>query len=353
MVAIAKAELTPAQEQGDSHWQTEFEQLQRQQINANERLHWMIRLREICDTYVVDETDGDLLLQLALRLCDWPLVLHLTELIGSKQRGLSGEVRARIAGEYIAIHRAEAWIQIGSPAQAVDTLRSALLTHYQTPELFSFYGYAQQKLQTHNNGCWPTDACMEQELVLTPLQHFHIESFRWIYSQYSQSKEQDEWQEQSIAQLCNLPRFENDQHWQDWLQVYAKDPRCFLFAVVHSKWGVIGSVSLEIFNDVGFFYYWLGEDFQGMGFGPKAVNLLLNLGFDYLGMHCCYAKAYDYNEPSQKALNKIGFKRLSFEVEPPYDHENLYYLGPEKSEVDIKAELEQLFVDMESELELV
>ena len=352
MVAIKKNEVEITQVQIARTWQLEFEQLHKQTIKADERLQWMMKLRDIYYNNTVDESGGYLLLQLALRLCDWSMVLDLTEFLLSKHKELFGDGSTSISQEHIAINRADAWIQIGMPVEAISTLRTTLFSHHQNSDLFSFYGHAQQALQRQHNYCWPVEACYDQTLLLTPLQSYHIESFRWIYSQYLQSKGQDQWQDQSIAQLCNLPRFKNDTDWQDWLQRHTNDPKCFLFSVVHSEWGIIGSVSLEIFNGVGFFYYWLGEDFQGMGFGPKAVYLLLDLGFDYLGMHCCYAKAYDYNEPSKKALQRIGFDQLSFRVKPPYNNENLYYFGEEKSEPELRSELDQLFLNMESELVL-
>ena len=41
------------------------------------------------------------------------------------------------------------------------------------------------------------------------------------------------------------------------------------------EWGFVGSVSLVMHGEVGFFYYWIGRDFQGYGIGPEAVQLLL------------------------------------------------------------------------------
>ena len=169
--------------------------------------------------------------------------------------------------------------------------------------------------------------------MLVPMSEQHLEVFSWVYDH------------QSIAHLCNLPEFECDQHWLNWLHSCQANEHVYLFAIMHPQWGFIGSVSLELFNGVGYFYFWLGLDFQRQGFGPKAVDRLFSIGCDHLGLRCCYAKVYDYNQPSQKAMVKLGFKRLPVTLQPPADNEWLYHCGPDKSAQQIVSELEQMFVD--------
>lgn len=335
-------------------WRNQLEQLQHQRIVARDRLHWMLQLREVLDNahYSVDDYSADeyqLMLSLAVRLCDWVIVLHLCDRV--QHSNLQLKLESFQAN--MVLDCAEAFVQMGVPNKALNHLRPALFQYYQNPDLFSYYRFVQEKDENSNSSLFPWQARRKEELLLAPLEAHHLEAFRWVYSQYALSNENDCWEEQSIAQLCNLPRFKNDLHWHHWLTTNQESPNQHVFAINHQEWGFIGSVSLEVFNGVGFFYYWLGEDFQGHGFGPKAANILLALGADYLDMHCCYAKVYDYNQPSQKALQKMGFERLGFKVKAPHDNEVLYYLGTEKTEGELRTELGQLIVDMESSLELV
>ena len=59
-------------------------------------------------------------------------------------------------------------------------------------------------------------------------------------------------------------------------------------------------------------------------------------------MDCCYAKVYQDNTPSQKAMAKIGFSELTIKAQPPYDNEIYYYRGPKRSRWESYCELDWL-----------
>ncbi|SHE43588.1 GNAT family N-acetyltransferase [Vibrio gazogenes] len=204
-------------------------------------------------------------------------------------------------------------MQLGDPRQASHILRCALLKHYNEREFGKYYdwiqyNYINTKETTYlNNGS-------AGEITLTLLEPLHIDAYRWAYTKQSDANK-------SVATLCNLPDFHNDGDWLSWLHDCRHYPNHYLYAVIHQEWGFIGSVCLEVFNGTGFFYYWLGEDFQGYGLGPQAVTLLLNIGEQQKGMRCCYAKVYDHNLPSQKALTKIGFTALPIQVSSAANNE--------------------------------
>ncbi|ASA57323.1 GNAT family N-acetyltransferase [Vibrio gazogenes] len=187
---------------------------------------------------------------------------------------------------------------------------------------------------------------MPGELTLTLLEPHHIDSYRWAYTKQRDANK-------SVATLCNLPKFHNDDEWRNWLHTCRRYPNHYLYAVIHQEWGFIGSVCLEVFNGTGFFYYWLGEDFQGYGFGPQAVTILLKMGEQQKGMRCCYAKVYDHNLPSQKALTKIGFTALPIQVSSADNNEKWYYFGPDKTERQWRNELRKLIADMGSDYQIV
>jgi len=172
--------------------------------------------------------------------------------------------------------------------------------------------------------------CRSHELMLIPLTSQYMSDYYWQYS------------DPSIQALCNLPHFTTGDEWLHWLAQNNNMPEQRVFAVLHKDWGFIGSVSIEVFQGVGFFYYWLGTDFQGQGFGPQAVNLLLALAQKYFTMDCCYAKVYQHNQPSHKAMLKLGFSALIATTKAPYDNEIFYYAGPKQTNWDNYRELEWL-----------
>ena len=182
--------------------------------------------------------------------------------------------------------------------------------------------------------------CRTNELMLVPLTSQYMTDYYWQYS------------DPSIQELCNLPQFATGDEWLHWLEQNNQMPEQRVFAVLHKEWGFIGSVSIEVFQGVGFFYYWLGIDFQGKGFGPQAVNLLLALAQKYFIMDCCYAKVYQHNHPSHKAMLKLGFSELIATTKTPYDNEIFYYAGPKKTNWDNYQELAWLLKMQRSMAEL-
>ena len=179
-------------------------------------------------------------------------------------------------------------------------------------------------------------------MSLTPLSYHHKDEFFWQYF------------DPLIAELCCLPDFhevdkvDEVNTWSDWLSTQQSLQDQTTFAVIHQHWGFIGVVSLVVQRNVGYFYYWLGKDFRGQGFGGEAVELLLGFGREFQGIDCCYAKVFEYNKASQQALKKLGFQRLSFNAAPPNETEQLYYFGCRKSVEDNALECQQLFDDMGS-----
>lgn len=53
----------------------------------------------------------------------------------------------------------------------------------------------------------------------------------------------------------------------------------------------------------------ISEEFRGKGYGTKALELIIEHGKTYLGLHQVYAEIPDYNEPSLRLFEKCGFER--------------------------------------------
>jgi [ribosomal protein S5]-alanine N-acetyltransferase len=54
--------------------------------------------------------------------------------------------------------------------------------------------------------------------------------------------------------------------------------------------------------------YWLAEPFWGKGIMSEAVKQMVKYGFDNWDIHRIYARPFGPNIPSQKVLEKAGFK---------------------------------------------
>lgn len=271
---------------------------------------------------VLSGADANKLAALAHHLCDWPLLLQM------QARGLW---QPTVAMQLLPA------IQLGQFAQALNTVEQCLARGESTGLLRPMQQALVQELRQQP---YPLQALQQGQISLTPMQFHHVADFIWQYA------------DPSIGQLCNLPVFQSAEHWMTWLYLCQQEPARHLFAVMHTDYGFIGSVSLQVFDGVGFFYYWLGADFQGQGFGPIAVNLLLQLGQQHLGMSCCYAKVFEYNLISNKAISKLGFQRLALRALPPSEAEVFYYLGAAQSPATHHCSLGLLLQQMDSGIEL-
>jgi RimJ/RimL family protein N-acetyltransferase len=298
-------------------------------LNPNMRLQWLTSIRQwLTTTPDLTIKHTDVIIECSSLLCDWTLILdvfhHYPECIllsKSKHNTLN-----TIAYAY--------W-KAGDKHRAYLLLEQYMLIYPEENAIYSLYCHLIDMTNNQKFDGYYREY-ISNSLFLESLSSHHIDEFFWQY-----------W-DPSIAYLCCLPTFNTTEEWNNWLaQQYALNDQ-HTFAVNHQQHGFIGVVSLVIHNDVGFFYYWLGKDFQHRGLGGEAVNLLLELGQEFFGISCCYAKVFQHNLASQKAMKKLGFTQLPFNAKPPYQNEQLYYLGHDKTDKEKCLELRQLFLNMNS-----
>lgn len=299
-------------------------QLPHAAVQPQQRLAVMRAARAVLTDHsaLLSKADAGKLAALAYYLCDWPLLQMMLD------RGL---------WQPEAAEQALPAIQLGQFQRALYTIGQALATGATAERLQVLHKALRQMLQQQP---YPLAALQQDAISLTPLQFHHVADFIWQYA------------DPSIGQLCNLPVFQSAEHWMTWLYLCQQEPERHLFAVMHTDYGFIGSVSLQVFDGVGFFYYWLGTDFQGQGFGPVAVDLLLKHGQQQLGISCCYAKVFEYNLVSDKAISKLGFQRLALRALPPSEAEVFYYLGAAQNDAAHHFCLGKLLKQMNSGIEL-
>ena len=289
-------------------------------IRRDARLHWIGGLRRAYPQLrELPLVVGDDLLALLRTLCDWPLYLALCDVF-------EDEANTR--------RYADALLRSGRLDDAFDVCRWRLLAAPHDADIGAMHAHLQQWRRFIGARASPIEG---DPLRLDPLGHHHREDFVWQY-----------W-DPDIARRCCLPDFRSDLEWHRWLDACWGYGDQMLYAVVHREWGFVGSVSLTLHGRLGFFYYWIGRDFQGHGLGPAAVRLLLEDAFSRHGMTTCYAKVYEDNLASRKALTRIGFEALDFRPAPPYGDEMFYRLGESQPRERSVDDLRELFERMHSD----
>lgn len=203
------------------------------------------------------------------------------------------------------------WRQ-GRHDEAFDLCRRLLLMHPRAERAMTVL----EDMLAWRRTAWPMRVpdgpWRDGTLRLEPLGHQHIDDFAAAYY------------DPVIAERCCLPRFNDNASWHRWLDDVLSFGDQMTFGVWHHEWGFVGSVSLLMADDIGFFYYWIARDFQGFGLGPQAAALLFDLAEQAWGMRCCYAKVFDDNTPSQRGLLKLGFTPTQLPIQGENHAELLY-----------------------------
>lgn len=300
-------------------------------LDPAQRTDWLLGLRSAWQHHgwAFTQRDRERLFEVAGRWGDWRLLLSIAEAIAGQRSLDTCETLQCI----------DALWQLGDTEQARQSARRLCLSDPACGDAANRYGDLQAWaawLARHPFGATLTAA--DDGLYLEPLGHHHISAFARQYY------------DPAIAQLCCLPQFDSDEQWHRWVDEVASYGDQLVFSVLHEEWGFVGSVSLVLHEGVGFFYYWIGPDFQGHGLGPKAVNLMLALARESCGMHTCYAKVFEYNRASQRGLEKLGFERLMVSALPPHDDELFYRYGHPAGHDEAVRELKQLTKLMGSDI---
>jgi RimJ/RimL family protein N-acetyltransferase len=75
----------------------------------------------------------------------------------------------------------------------------------------------------------------------------------------------------------------------------------------------VGNIGLhrqdDVYSKSAELGYFIGEPYWGKGITPRAVNLICEYGFRELDVVSIYSGVFEYNLPSQRILEKCGFKR--------------------------------------------
>ncbi len=123
--------------------------------------------------------------------------------------------------------------------------------------------------------------------------------------------------------LARLPYPFTDAHALDFINNIARREEEHSYAIINKNADLIGIMSLHIKKDetpeLG---YWLGEPFWGMGYATEAVNGVLSAALKS-GINKIYAHSIEENTGSLKVLKKVGFEKISAQIDDCGQHKDV------------------------------
>ena len=158
----------------------------------------------------------------------------------------------------------------------------------------------RQHVQTRIDA-WPADfdsaGARDGELALEPLDLFHANA---LLVQY---------RDREIGIATCLPELDSVEAVRVWLDLSAKEEGAAHYAVMHKDSGLVGVVGLNRIGATAYFYFWIGADYQGRGFGQRAGRLAFAQARAN-GIDEIFTSVYEDNRRSRQALEALGAVRL-------------------------------------------
>jgi RimJ/RimL family protein N-acetyltransferase len=150
------------------------------------------------------------------------------------------------------------------------------------------------------------DLASDDELTLEPMGIEHADA---LFQQY---------RDPEIGVLTRLPNIDSYEAALTWIDEQQVEPGRATYAVMHADVGFVGVVSMQCNRDAGYFYFWMGSDHQGLGYGRRAGRLLQKQAAA-LGMRWLFTSVYPENRRSLDALVELGFAPIAVVALPPDD----------------------------------
>lgn len=73
--------------------------------------------------------------------------------------------------------------------------------------------------------------------------------------------------------------------------------------------GAVGLFFISHRHKTGWIGYWIGRPYWRMGYASESVKILCDFSFRVLDLHHLTAEVFEYNRPSMKLLEKLGWSR--------------------------------------------
>lgn len=233
----------------------------------------------------------------------------------------------------------------GGVANAVELLAQALAREPEHTHALVLQDSLQQRLARWRQNAWYLPQHASADILhLEPLGHEHAPALLYQY------------RDRQIGIMTRLPELDTEQQVQDWISEQEQDQGRASFAVMHEYWGLVGVVSIHCAGDAGYFYFWIGSDFQDQGLGQQAAQLLFGLMVQQ-GVKNIFTSAYEDNLRSMHALTKLGFGKLEIKAKEPDENLVFFHLGQRGGSTDEIAASRETLIELcraiESPLEVL
>lgn len=103
-----------------------------------------------------------------------------------------------------------------------------------------------------------------------------------------------------------------------------------LIAVDAEPVGTIGLHAIDRETGSAEIGYWVAPDHHSQGYGTEAAALIVDYGFDQLRLHRIAASVFEFNEPSRRLLESIGFTREGVHRDAEFvdgEYQDVYWYG--------------------------
>lgn len=195
----------------------------------------------------------------------------------------------------------------GTPA-ALALLDQALEHEPANPRYRDFRCVLAERLRAWNATPWyRRELACDAALTLEPIGAEHLAVLLY------------QLRDPQIGVMTRLPELSTPEDAARWLEEEYREPGRATYAVMHAEHGFVGVVSLRRHDEAGYFYFWIGTDYQGMGLGRRAAALLFRHA-RALGIADIFTSAYADNARSRRALAHLGFAQIDIAAcEPDQD----------------------------------
>ncbi|MEM7358199.1 MAG: GNAT family N-acetyltransferase [Pseudomonadota bacterium] len=316
-------------------------------LGAQERLDWRDAIIESWQGHYVFPEQGNLLTDfalLAMRLGAWGVANSCLDYV-HKYTPADSSIQQPPDVRAVDYYRALCWLQLGEWQKALTLTKRSLLQTQRgqplDPELENLRVDLERCLQQQDSdACYAAELSRDEGLSLLPLASHYAEEYLYQY------------RDPSIAVMTSLPDFVDLSEFERWRAEQIAINNRGLYAVVHRQYGFIGVVSLRWHQDNAFFYFWIGADYQGRGFGQAAAAQMFAMARETLGIAEVYTCAFADNSRSIAALGALGFKMLPMSAKPP-DEEYQFFTTGSNSAFEHYQALCALLTEIESPIELL
>lgn len=114
----------------------------------------------------------------------------------------------------------------------------------------------------------------------------------------------------AIYKWCRQYEPLNRWHHEAWLSSLADRQDVKMYSIISKDTikpvGICGLTSIDLINRHAEFSLYIGNEYQGAGYGKAALQTLVKHGFDALGLNHIFGETFDGN-PAAKTFEKCGF----------------------------------------------